>query len=148
MTFKFHKDGTAPLQGEIFVFGSNLAGRHGAGSAHLALQRYGAIYGQGIGLQGQSYGVPTKDGRKGTFSLRDPRSTLPLAQIKGYVDEFIKFAKDHPEMQFFVVRLGCVLACHTDADMAPLFKEAPSNCSFPDMWIPWLGGPVQSTLFG
>lgn len=144
---KFHKDGSLPEHGEILVFGSNLAGRHGKGSALVARTKFGAIYGQGIGLQGQSYGVPTKDGRDNTFPLGDPRSTLPLSDIKEHVDSFVAFAKSHPEMQFFVVRLGCVLARHTDSDIAPLFKDAPANCSFPDAWMPWLDTSGQPSLF-
>lgn len=95
---------------EIFVFGSNLAGFHGGGAARAALNHYGAIWGQGVGLQGQSYGIPTMQGGVET--------------IKPYVDDFIVFAKNHPEMRFLVTAIGCGIAGFTPKDIAPLFKEA------------------------
>ncbi|WP_157643963.1 DUF4326 domain-containing protein [Burkholderia ubonensis] len=135
---KFHPDGTLPQNGEVFVFGSNLAGRHGKGSALVAREKFGAQYGTGRGRQGQSYGIPTKDGRPGSPALSDAKATLPLDDIRWEIDNFIAYAQHHPEEKFFVVRLGCVLAGHTDADIAPLFAAAPDNCSFPDVWKPWL----------
>lgn len=109
----------------IFVFGSNLAGVHGAGTALYARKHHGAIYGQGIGLQGNSYGIPTKD-----LYIR----TLPLDVIEHYVDKFIQFAKDNHEMVFQVTRIGCGLAGYTDKQIAPMFKNAPSNCLLPEGW--------------
>ena len=109
----------------IFVFGSNLAGVHGAGAALYARKHHGAIYGQGIGLQGNSYGIPTKD-----MLIR----TLSLVQIQKYVTQFIWFAKDHPEMTFNVTRIGCGLAGYVDKQIAPMFKGAPSNCVLPYEW--------------
>ena len=110
---------------EIMVFGSNLAGRHGAGAALYARKHHGAIYGQGIGLQGNSYGIPTKD-----ENIR----TLSLVHIQEHVTQFIEFAKAHPEMTFNVTRVGCGLAGYIDTDIAPMFKGAPSNCVLPDGW--------------
>lgn len=95
---------------EVFVFGSNLAGRHGGGAARAALQRFGAIMGQGVGLQGQSYAIPTMQGGVET--------------IKPYVDEFISFAKAHPELKFYVTRIGCGIAGFKDEEIAPLFQDA------------------------
>ena len=95
---------------EIFVFGSNLAGSHGGGAALLAYNRFGAIWGQGVGLQGQSYGIPTMQGGVET--------------IKPYVDEFIEFAKQHPEFKFLVTRIGCGIAGFRDEEIAPLFNDA------------------------
>ena len=92
---------------EIFVFGSNLAGSHGGGAARLAFNRFGAIWGQGVGLQGQSYGIPTMQGGVET--------------IKSYVDEFIDFAKQHPEYKFLVTKIGCGIAGFRDEGIAPLF---------------------------
>lgn len=109
----------------IFVFGSNLAGRHGLGAALYALQNHGAIYGQGVGLQGNSYAIPTKD--------RNIK-TLPIKVIMEYVDEFIMFATEHKELTFHVTRIGCGLAGYTDNQIAPLFKWAPNNCVLPDEW--------------
>ena len=95
---------------EIFVFGSNLAGSHGGGAARIAYQRFGAIMGQGVGLQGQSYAIPTMQGGVET--------------IKPYVDEFIAFAKAHPEYKFFVTKIGCGIAGFRVDEIAPLFKGA------------------------
>ena len=95
---------------EIFVFGSNLSGMHGGGAARLAYQKFGAIGGQGVGLQGQSYGIPTMQGGVDT--------------IKPYVDEFIEFAKTHPQLKFLVTEIGCGIAGFSVEEIAPLFKQA------------------------
>ena len=95
---------------EIFVFGSNLDGMHDGGAARAAYNKFGAIWGQGVGLQGQSYGIPTMHGG--------------VDVIKPYVDEFIDFAKSHPELKFLVTRIGCGIAGFRDEEMAPLFKDA------------------------
>ena len=95
---------------QIFVFGSNLQGAHGGGAARAAYHHFGAIWGQGVGLQGQSYAIPTMQG--------------PVSSIKPYVDEFIAFARKHPEYEFLVTRIGCGIAGFQDAEIAPLFKEA------------------------
>lgn len=95
---------------EIFVFGSNLSGMHGGGAARLAYQKFGAIWGQGVGLQGQSYGIPTMQGGVDT--------------IKPYVDEFIEFAKTHPQLKFLVTEIGCGIAGFSVEEIAPLFKLA------------------------
>ncbi|EYR81910.1 hypothetical protein [Shinella sp. DD12] len=102
----------------IFVFGSNLAGRHGKGAALYARQHHGAVYGQGVGLQGDSYAIPTKD---------EAIHTLPLREIKGYVNAFIGFACRHPEMTFTLTPIGCGLAGYKPSDIAPLFSHAPAN---------------------
>lgn len=109
----------------IFVFGSNLAGRHGKGAAKHALVAEGAIYGRGMGRQGNSYAIPTKD-----WNLR----TLPLEKIQLYVDTFISYARDNPSLEFYVTPVGTGLAGYTDAQMASIFKEAPSNCQLPTKW--------------
>lgn len=108
--------------GEIFVFGSNLQGAHAGGAAHIAYNNFGAIWGQGVGLQGQSYGIPTMQGGVET--------------IRPYVNEFIQFAKDHPELTFLVTRIGCGIAGFTDAEMAPLFEKAHNmeNVILPEGW--------------
>lgn len=95
---------------EVFVFGSNLAGQHGGGAAHVAVKKFGAIMGQGVGIQGQSYAIPTMQGGVET--------------ITPYVDEFIEFAKAHPELKFYVTRLGCGIAGFKDEEIAPLFHDA------------------------
>lgn len=114
----------------VFVFGSNEAGRHGAGAAKTAMDRFGAIYGVGAGLQGSSYGIPTKD-----FAVQ----TLPLDKIEQYVQEFLQYAYLNPKKHFIVTRIGCGLAGYTDSDIAPMFKNAPNNCTFDRAWFPYLG---------
>ena len=111
---------TKLTEGEIFVFGSNLAGQHGGGAALAAYRKFGAIWGKGVGLQGQSYAIPTMQGGVDT--------------IKPYVDDFIEFARTHPEMRFLVTRIGCGIAGFKDAEIAPLFKDAIpiSNIFLPD----------------
>lgn len=95
---------------EVFVFGSNLHGHHRGGAARAAMNSFGAVWGQGVGLQGQSYAIPTMQGGVDT--------------IKPYVDQFIDFAKDHTELFFYVTRIGCGIAGFKDSDIAPLFKNA------------------------
>ena len=95
---------------EIFVFGSNLAGMHGGGAARLAYQKFGAIWGQGVGLQGQSYAIPTMQGGVET--------------IRPYVDEFIEFARLHPQLEFLVTEIGCGIAGFTPTEIAPLFEHS------------------------
>ena len=95
---------------DIFVFGSNLAGAHAGGAACLANQKFGAIWGQGVGLQGNSYAIPTMQGG--------------IETIKPYVDEFIEFAKSHPELTFYVTKIGCGIAGFKEEEIAPLFKKA------------------------
>lgn len=108
---EFTPDKITSLQpNEVFVFGSNLAGMHGGGAARVARKLFGAVMGQGVGLQGQSYAIPTMQGGVET--------------IKPYVDEFITFASAHPELKFYVTRIGCGIAGFTDAEIAPLFKNA------------------------
>lgn len=109
----------------IFVFGSNEAGKHGAGAAHHALKCHGAVYNQGIGLQGNSWGIPTKDSNL---------KTLDLSTINRYVRDFIEFAKSNPDKKFFVTRIGCGLAGYQDCDIARMFNRAPDNCYLPSGW--------------
>lgn len=115
----------------IFVFGSNLAGRHGAGAALHATLHCGARYGVGIGRTGDAYAIPTKDERI---------QTMPLAKIKPFVDEFRGYASAAPELEFFVTRLGCGLAGYTDSQIAPMFRSMPSNVILPRSWGDYLVG--------
>ncbi len=95
---------------EVFVFGSNLAGAHGGGAAAAAHMFFGAVWGQGVGMQGQSYAIPTMQGGVET--------------IAPYVDEFIEYAKNHPDKIFLVTEIGCGIAGFTPDEIAPLFKAA------------------------
>jgi hypothetical protein len=110
---------------KIFVFGSNLAGRHGKGAALEARTKYAAEYGVGEGRTGFAYAIPTKD-----RDLR-PRS---LGCIELSVERFIKYAVEHPELEFLVCRVGCGLAGYTDEEIAPFFAQAPANCELPEGW--------------
>ena len=97
---------------EIFVFGSNLAGHHMGGAARVANIKFGAEWGAGVGLTGQSYAIPTMQGGVET--------------IRPYVDEFIEFANQHQNMKFLVTRIGCGIAGFNDEEIAPLFRKAVS----------------------
>lgn len=113
---------------EIFVFGSNLQGIHGGGAARIAREYFGAIMGQGVGLQGQSYAIPTMQGGVRT--------------IKPYTDEFIEFAKANTNLHFLVTRIGCGIAGFRDEDIAPLFNNAINltNVSLPKEFIDIITG--------
>ena len=95
---------------EVFVFGSNLAGLHAGGAARVAKRNFGAVWGQGVGLQGRSYAIPTMQGGVDT--------------IKPYVDDFVAFAKSRPDLLFYVTRIGCGIAGFADEEIAPLFAVA------------------------
>ncbi len=114
----------------IRVFGSNKLGVHGAGAALDALNNHGAQGGNGVGRQGNSYAIPTK---------ATPYVTLSLGAIRAYVADFIEYARAHPETTFQVTRIGTGLAGYTDAQIAPLFADAPPNCLLSPRWEPWVG---------
>ena len=101
---------TELAEDEVFVFGSNLSGMHGGGAAATAHRCFGAVWGKGVGLYGQSYAIPTMQGGVKT--------------VKPYVDEFIEFAKNHPELRFLVTKIGCGIAGFHEEQIAPLFAEA------------------------
>lgn len=106
----------------IFVFGSNLAGRHGKGAAKHALEHYGAKYGQGQGRWGNSYAIPTKGYRL---------EVLPLDHIEAHVGRFLQYARAFPELSFKLTAIGCGLAGYSPSDIAPMFKDAPPNIELP-----------------
>lgn len=114
---------------EIFVFGSNLQGMHGGGAARMAYEHFGATWGKGIGLYGQSYAIPTMQGGVET--------------IKPYVDDFIEFAKRHGELDFLVTEIGCGIAGFTPKEIAPLFfrviDEDIRNIFLPESFYSVLG---------
>ena len=94
---------------EVFVFGSNLQGFHAGGAAKLAMQ-WGAVWGKGVGIQGQTYAIPTMQG--------------DVESIQPYVNEFISFAKQHPNKRFLVTEIGCGIAGFSVEEIAPLFIKA------------------------
>ena len=112
---------------QVFVFGSNEAGVHGAGAARAAYEKHGARWGKGFGHYGNSFAIPTKD-----MSIM----TLDLTVIRKYVEAFLQYAAAHKDLTFKVTRIGCGLAGYTDQEIAPMFWEAPSNCLFDDKWFP------------
>jgi hypothetical protein len=119
----------------IFVFGSNLAGIHGAGAALKAVKFHGAVLGDGVGLRGESYAIPTK-----SVTLQ----TLALDIIKRHVDEFIAHAEDNPDLGYQVTRIDFGLAGYTDQEIAPMFLSAPAkNCFFDTKWRPILGNRFE-----
>ena len=107
---------------EVFVFGSNLAGMHGGGAARIAFEQFGAEWGVGVGPTGQCYAIPTMQGGVET--------------IRPYVDDFIRYAEQHPERTFLVTRIGCGIAGFTDEQIAPLFTAARDlqNVALPEGW--------------
>lgn len=127
--YQYHVDGAKPARNEIFVFGSNLKGVHGAGAAKAAHKFYHAEWGIAYGLTGGSFAIPTKDRNI---------ETMPLVEIEPYVTTFLMFASSQPDMKFFMTRIGCGLAGYTDADIAPMFVGAPSNINFPENWRSFL----------
>ena len=108
---------------EVFVFGSNLAGMHGGGAARVAYEDFCAEWGVGVGLTGRSYAIPTMQGGVET--------------IMPYVDDFIAFAKSHPEYFFYVTRIGCGIAGFRDSEIAPMFKAALNvgNICLPEAFV-------------
>lgn len=118
---------TSLEEDDIFVFGSNLAGMHAGGAARVAYERFGAIWGQGVGIQGQSYAIPTMQGGVDT--------------IKPYVDDFIKLAREWDQNTFYVTRIGCGIAGFTDEEIAPLFADALElyNVRLPESFVKIIG---------
>ena len=111
---------------EVFVFGSNLEGMHGGGAAYYAFKHFGAMMGCGVGLRGQSYAIPTMQGGVET--------------IEPYVSSFISYAKEHPELFFYVTRIGCGIAGFRDKEIAPLFSKAAGleNVCLPESFAKFL----------
>lgn len=131
---KNRKERTTPTridsleEDQIFVFGSNLQGMHAGGAARIATEKFGAIWGQGVGLQGQSYAIPTMQGFAET--------------LRPYVDEFVAFAKAHPELTFLVTPVGCGIAGFIPEEIAPLFRQA---IDIPNIWLPAVFWQVLDT---
>lgn len=116
----------------VFVFGSNLAGRHGKGAAKWAAQHRGAVYGVGEGFRGNSYAIPTKD-----IAIK----TLPLDRIAFYVDRFKQFAAANSDMIFQLTPIGCGLAGYKPEQIAPMFDDAPPNVILPDEFTAVIEAP-------
>ena len=115
---------------DIFVFGSDLKGRHTEGDALTALRQYGAVYGRAVGLQGRSYAIPIQD---------EQGKLLSLPVIEQYVQAFLRFASTHRELVFHVTRLACGRNKYRDEQIALLFANRPKNCQLPKGWYRYLG---------
>ncbi len=127
------------LPKQIFVFGSNTLGYHTGGASGTARKKFGAVWGQAEGLQGQSYAIPVDFGK-------DVRKDN---EVKDAVDRFIAFAKEHTDLFFFVTRVGCGIAGYHDEEMAQFFKDALElkNVSLPKSFVDALkGGEVDYDL--
>jgi hypothetical protein len=122
------KNITKLTENQVFVFGSNESGRHGKGAAKTAM-KWGAKYGQAEGLQGKTYGIPTVNS--------SITNNLSVEKIKYYVDRFISFARNRPELHFLVTEIGCGLAGMSHKQIAPLFRSAygMENISLPKKFI-------------
>lgn len=114
-----------PEDDRVFVFGSNLLGIHGAGAAAYAFDDLGAYWGVGEGIMGNSYALPT---------CYRPGEPVTMMELAVYVQNFLDYAGDHPELRFFVSQVGCGLAGFREDEVAPLFAEAPDNCDLPPGW--------------
>ena len=128
-TMKFTPDKITKLKkNQVFVFGSNEAGIHGAGAAKLAVEKFGAKMGMGYGLQGQSFAIPTKD----TF-IR----TLSLDKIEFYIYSFLSEVMEYPDTEFLVTKIGCGLAGYSEEEIANLFKGKfiPENVILPESFF-------------
>lgn len=114
---------TSLWEDDIFVFGSNMEGKHIGGAARTAYEKFGAEWGNGVGLQGQSYAIPTMN--------------LTIEEIKKYVDDFTALAREWDQNTFYVTRIGCGIAGFKDEDIAPLFKEASKlyNVRLPESFM-------------
>lgn len=114
---------------EVFVFGSDLGGRHSDGDALVALRKHGAVYGRAVGLQGRSYAIPVRN---------EQGAPLPVLVIARYVEAFLRFAAIYRQTTFHVTRVGCGRGSHPDEQIAPLFAGAPANCRLPKGWERYL----------
>ena len=126
---QYHRDGTSAPSGWVFVFGSNLAGYHAGGAARAAADQFGAKWGVGEGPTGDAYAIPTMDKELAPRDLDD---------VSDSVQVFVMHAKSRSGQRFFVTRIGCGIAGFDDSEIAPLFRDAPDNCSFAEMWRQWL----------
>lgn len=124
-------------QDRIFVFGSNLAGRHGLGAALFARRYYGAEYGVGVGPTGRAFAIPTKD---------QNLKTLPLDVIRLHARAFIDYANAHPELTFELTPIGCGLAGYKHYQIAPFFKGVPKNVNIPIEWRSYVGDGGNNTI--
>ena len=124
---------------EILVIGSNTSGRHGLGAAKYAVEHYGLQYGIGVGRSGMAYAIPTKkDGPGFTRTGKRELVVMSIEEIKPYVDEFLRYAKEHPELTFKVTAVGTGLSGYSHETMGKLFDGVPVNCIMPKQWFDYI----------
>ena len=109
---------------EVFVFGSNASGHHGGGAAHIAWQKFGAVWGEGHGLHGQTYAIDTMSG---------------MGAFRADAETFVSFAQQHPELTFLLTPVGCGIAGYTPEEVAPMFATLPANVVLPEVFARALG---------
>ena len=135
MTYQYHDEtiikSLAP--NFVFVFGSNLAGKHAGGAARTALAHFGAMSGVGRGWSGQSFAIPT---------MNEHLQQMPLSQIQHYIDDFKIYAKNHPKITYFITSLGCGVAGYKVEEIAPMFKGIAKNVIFPASFRPFVEKPL------
>lgn len=139
-TREYHSDGSMPGLDRIFVFGSNLAGRHGNGAALAAARHFGAVEGVGRGRTGNAYAVPTRMQMPNNWIV-----TRTLEEVTVEIAEFVRYTREHNDLEYFVTSVGCGHAGFTPPEIAPLFREA-YNCSFPQVWKLYLND-ADHTVF-
>lgn len=127
LKYKYHSNNELPENDNeyIIVFGSNERGAHGRGMALIAKERYGAVYGEYVGLTGRCYAIPTKDKYIRTLSLKN---------IQQYIGIFKELTHNRPELKFYVTGIGTGLAGYKHRDIAPFFRGCNTNCNFPIQW--------------
>ncbi len=131
MTYHYHNESIIQSLPEhtVFVFGSNMAGKHLGGAAKTALHYFGAMMGVGRGWSGQSYAIPT---------MNEHLQQMPLSQIQHYVDDFKIYSKNHPKNTYFLTSIGCGVAGYTVEEIAPMFKGISKNVIFPNSFRPFV----------
>lgn len=136
--YAYHVDGTKP-EHSVLVFGSNMSGIHGKGAALLAREEYGAELGTGEGLVDLSYALPTVDYLIQGAARQPPLSLIEIGEnVEIFKQVAIGFQTGPGKLRFFVTRVGCVLAGYSDKEIAPLFRNSPTNCSFAESWKAYL----------
>lgn len=135
MTYQYHNESIVKTLPEntIFVFGSNMAGKHMGGAAKTAFQHFGALLGVGRGWSGQSFAIPT---------MNEHLQQMPLSQIQHYVEDFKIYTANHPKNTYFLTSIGCGVAGYKVEEIAPMFKGISPNVIFPESFRPFVEKPL------
>ena len=131
-----HKDGSQPKNPDaIFVFGSNTEGQHWGGAAAAAFHHYGAKWGKSFGASGKSFAIPSVEVTLDRKGNEKSRRTLELAELRAYVKRFRRYVTAHPDLEFFLTRVGCSIAGLKDEDVGPMFGPPQPNVNYPKEWV-------------